>query len=96
MAAEQAATDVDSASVEPQTNPAEMDSAADGQAPPDAATLIALMPFAESLGVRLREADKAGVVGTLDWARERCTVGGMLHGGALMSLADSVGGCVLT
>jgi 1,4-dihydroxy-2-naphthoyl-CoA hydrolase len=78
--------------MEPQTNPAGTGSAGDGQAPPDAATLIALMPFAESLGVRLREAGKARVVGTMDWARERCTAGGLLHGGALMSLADSVGG----
>lgn len=53
--------------------------------------LLALMPFAESLGVRLREAGCDGVVGTLDWADERCTAGGLLHGGALMSLADSVG-----
>lgn len=60
--------------------------------PPDAATLIALMPFAESLGVRLREAGRTRVVGTLDWTPKRCTAGGLLHGGALMSLADSVGG----
>jgi len=31
------------------------------------------------------------VRGRLDWAPERCTAGGVLHGGALMSLADSVG-----
>jgi 1,4-dihydroxy-2-naphthoyl-CoA hydrolase len=59
---------------------------------PDAVTLIALMPFAASLGVRLRETGSARVVGTMDWAPERCTAGGLLHGGALMSLADSVGG----
>jgi 1,4-dihydroxy-2-naphthoyl-CoA hydrolase len=69
----------------PQTDP-------DGQTPPDAATLIALMPFAGSLGVRLRETGRARVVGTMDWAPERCTAGGLLHGGALMSFADSVGG----
>ena len=33
----------------------------------------------------------ATVVGELDWAPERCTVGGVLHGGTLMTLADSVG-----
>jgi len=26
------------------------------------------------------------------WAPERCTAGGVLHGGALMTLADSLGG----
>jgi uncharacterized protein (TIGR00369 family) len=31
------------------------------------------------------------VVGRLAWAPERCTVGGMMHGGALMTLADTVG-----
>ena len=30
--------------------------------------------------------------GTLEWTAERCTAGGILHGGALMTLADSVGG----
>lgn len=68
------------------------DSTVDREVTPNPAALVALMPFAESLGVRLREADKARVVGTLDWAPERCTAGGFLHGGALMSLADSVGG----
>jgi 1,4-dihydroxy-2-naphthoyl-CoA hydrolase len=28
----------------------------------------------------------------LAWDAEKCTAGGMLHGGALMSLADSAGG----
>src|SRR5262249_60491716 len=28
----------------------------------------------------------------LAWSAEKCTAGGMLHGGALMSLADSAGG----
>jgi 1,4-dihydroxy-2-naphthoyl-CoA hydrolase len=30
-------------------------------------------------------------VGRLPWAPERCTAGGVLHGGAIMTLADSVG-----
>src|SRR5262245_19596600 len=28
----------------------------------------------------------------LAWSPDKCTAGGMLHGGALMSLADSAGG----
>jgi uncharacterized protein (TIGR00369 family) len=31
------------------------------------------------------------VRGRLDWRPELCTAGGLLHGGALMALADSVG-----
>lgn len=50
------------------------------------------MPYAAALGVRLLAADAEHAVGRLDWAPERCTAGGLLHGGALMSLADSVGG----
>jgi len=59
---------------------------------PDAATLLKLMPFAASVGIRLTEVTTEQVVGTLDWAEKRCTAGGILHGGALMALADSVGG----
>lgn len=53
--------------------------------------LLELMPYAAALGVRLRSAGADQVLGELDWAPERCTAGGVLHGGALMSLADSVG-----
>lgn len=59
---------------------------------PDLAALVELMPFASALGIRLSEASPAAVVGHLDWAPERCTAGGLLHGGAVMAFADSVGG----
>ncbi|WP_235529977.1 MULTISPECIES: PaaI family thioesterase [unclassified Nocardioides] len=55
------------------------------------ADLVALMPFAEATGVVLDSADADRVVGHLDWAENRCTAGGALHGGALITLADSVG-----
>ncbi|WP_067437935.1 PaaI family thioesterase [Nocardioides jensenii] len=57
----------------------------------DPVDLIALMPFAEATGVVLDSADADRVVGHLDWAQSRCTAGGVLHGGALMTLADSIG-----
>lgn len=57
----------------------------------DPAGLISLMPFAEGLGIELTAAGPTGVQGTLPWAPERCTTAGMLHGGALMALADSLG-----
>jgi uncharacterized protein (TIGR00369 family) len=57
----------------------------------DPADLVALMPFAVTTGVRIDSATAGEVVGRLPWAPERCTAGGALHGGALMTLADTVG-----
>ncbi|TDD42936.1 PaaI family thioesterase [Saccharopolyspora elongata] len=53
--------------------------------------LVALMPFAVSLGVQIDSASADEVRGHLDWAPQRCTAGGVLHGGAVMALADSIG-----
>jgi 1,4-dihydroxy-2-naphthoyl-CoA hydrolase len=50
------------------------------------------MPFGAVLGVEVDEASPEEVRGGLQWAAERCTAGGILHGGALMGLADSLGG----
>lgn len=60
----------------------------------DAESLLALMPFAAVLGIRIDEADADHVVGRLPWREELCTTGGILHGGALMSFADSLGATV--
>ena len=57
----------------------------------DAAGLVALMPFASTLGIELEVASPEEVRGHLDWDASRCTAGGILHGGVLMALADSVG-----
>ena len=56
------------------------------------AALDQAMPFGAVLGLELDEASPAEVRGGLAWAPERCTAGGVLHGGALMGLADSLGG----
>lgn len=56
------------------------------------AGLIAAMPFAAGLGIALDAAAPDEVRGRMAWAPERCTAGGVLHGGALMALADSLGG----
>jgi 1,4-dihydroxy-2-naphthoyl-CoA hydrolase len=53
--------------------------------------LVAAMPFAAWLGLRVESATKDEVRGSLEWAEELCTAGGVLHGGALMAAADSVG-----
>ena len=50
------------------------------------------MPFAAGLGLVLDAAEPDEVRGRLAWAPELCTTGGLLHGGALMALADSLGG----
>ena len=53
--------------------------------------LLALMPFAVATGIELDSAPPDEVVGRLAWAPNRCTAGGLIHGGALMTLADSIG-----
>jgi uncharacterized protein (TIGR00369 family) len=50
------------------------------------------MPFGALLGIEVDAASAEEVRGGLEWAAERCTAGGILHGGALMGLADSLGG----
>ena len=52
------------------------------------------MPFSRSLGATFSSAAAEEARARLDWAPERCTTGGRLHGGALMALADSVGAVV--
>ena len=60
----------------------------------DREELVALMPFARQLGVVVDEASADRVVARLDWAPHLCTAGGVMHGGALMSLADTAGALV--
>ena len=50
------------------------------------------MPFGGLLGIELVSASPEEVQGRLAWDESRCTAGGVLHGGALMGLADSLGG----
>ncbi|MEP6816658.1 MAG: PaaI family thioesterase [Marmoricola sp.] len=57
-------------------------------------TLNAIMPFGAHLDLRLVSAEPDEVVGTMAWDVRLTTAGSALHGGALMSLADSVGGAV--
>ena len=50
------------------------------------------MPFAALLGVELEQLDAEKVRARMAWDESRCTSGGILHGGALMALADCTGG----
>ena len=49
------------------------------------------IPFSRLLGIQPTSAGRDEVRGGMDWAPERCTAGGVLHGGALVSFADSLG-----
>jgi len=51
----------------------------------------ASMPFADVLGLELIAATPEEVLARLAWEERLCTAGGILHGGALMSLADATG-----
>ncbi len=53
--------------------------------------VVANMPFAAALEIEIAELSPQEVRATMAWAPERCTTGGMLHGGALMAFADTAG-----
>ena len=54
--------------------------------------LAAIVPLAGLLGIEVSRAEPEEVRGRMDWAAERCTAAGVLHGGALMAFADTLGG----
>ncbi|HVJ95628.1 MAG TPA: PaaI family thioesterase [Acidimicrobiia bacterium] len=62
----------------------------------DAATALlhSSMPLCETLGMRGIKSDPDHVEIALDWDASLCTVNGMMHGGAIMALADSAGAVV--
>ena len=49
------------------------------------------MPFATLMGVRFIEASRDAVVASLMVREDLCTAGHIIHGGALMAFADTVG-----
>lgn len=59
---------------------------------PDLQAMAALMPFTVELGVRLISAEPSEVTAIMPWRADLCTTFGALHGGAVMGMADSVGG----
>ena len=62
--------------------------------PSELDAMVALMPFAQHLGLVVEEAGPDKVIARLAWAPHLCTSGGVMHGGVLMSLADSAGALV--
>ena len=57
----------------------------------DLEAMLSLMPFAVGLGLRLESATADEVTASMAWRPDLCTTFGVLHGGALMSMADSAG-----
>jgi uncharacterized protein (TIGR00369 family) len=53
--------------------------------------LLQSMPFAQTLGIIVDSIAPEEVTGRLAWAPDLCTASGVMHGGAIMSLADTVG-----
>ncbi|MEZ5741591.1 MAG: PaaI family thioesterase [Burkholderiaceae bacterium] len=49
------------------------------------------MPLCATLGMRAASAQPSSVILEMPWDASRCTGAGLLHGGALMALADSAG-----
>jgi 1,4-dihydroxy-2-naphthoyl-CoA hydrolase len=48
-------------------------------------------PFAELMGMEITSSEKTRVVGRLTVRADLCTGGGILHGGAYMAFADTLG-----
>jgi 1,4-dihydroxy-2-naphthoyl-CoA hydrolase len=62
-----------------------------GMPPFDTPALHALVPFAATLGLRVADATPERARLELDHRPELCTAGNVLHGGAVMALADTAG-----
>ena len=50
-----------------------------------------LVPFAAALGVEVITSSPDEVRARVEWQPDRCTTAGVLHGGVIMSLADTTG-----
>lgn len=57
----------------------------------DTETMHELMPFTSTLDIEAISSSPEEVRARLRWAPELCTSNGVLHGGALMTLADTLG-----
>ncbi|HTN78637.1 MAG TPA: PaaI family thioesterase [Acidimicrobiales bacterium] len=57
----------------------------------DLSEMTAMMPLAGTIGIELTGASPQGVTGSLVHREDLCTTAGVLHGGVLMTLADTLG-----
>lgn len=51
----------------------------------------AIMPFMRLCGIAITSATADEVKGTLPWREDLCTTAGVVHGGAIMTFADTLG-----
>ena len=58
----------------------------------DPSAIRDMVPFAVELGIELLDVAPELVRGRLQWTHERTTTADVMHGGAIMSLADTCGG----
>ena len=56
-----------------------------------AVNLIDHMPFARELGLNVTSAEPTEVVATVEVTESLCTTGRIMHGGAIMAVADTLG-----
>jgi 1,4-dihydroxy-2-naphthoyl-CoA hydrolase len=57
----------------------------------DTSQLHGMIPLAGLLGIRLVGTSPERIELEMDWRAELCTAAGIMHGGALMALADTAG-----
>ena len=56
-----------------------------------AVDLIDYMPFVSVLGLEVTSSSKERIVASITVREELCTTGKIMHGGAVMSVADTLG-----
>ena len=49
-----------------------------------------MMPFTHLMGVDVTSQEKGRVIGRISVREELCTTGGIMHGGAVMAMADAL------
>lgn len=55
--------------------------------------LLEYIPFADTLGIKIEQAEPDRIVARLTVDRSICTTGKIMHGGAIMAFADTLGAC---
>jgi 1,4-dihydroxy-2-naphthoyl-CoA hydrolase len=58
---------------------------------PDQTAVLPPLPLAKLLGIQITLAEQRRVVATMVVREDLCTAGSILHGGAVMALADTAG-----
>lgn len=54
-------------------------------------SLVSLMPFAQLMGIEVQSVEKDRITAQLQVSEAVCTTGQIMHGGAMMAFADTLG-----